>query len=548
MQQVQLLRQFGVLQKRLFVLVLSLECLGSALTLLLPLLVAQAFAEVFEFQSMRGRLLQKMGAVLPFPIPFLLGLALVIVLKLGLDFYRRKLKGRLLERFLSWLRQKLFTHHLRMDVREYERAGTSKYLLRFSGDLSSAQQLLSKGVLQFVADASLLLLGTGLMLYLHVQLGLLVLGLGIIAALILTRFNRKIEALESQRRDRKAGLLSFVNQRLSHIYSIKALNRERPELARFERRAGKIQTLGELYQKQAAWLNALIPFFIYTLLVLVLGVAYWGKHRGMPMGQDVLFAFILLLLTWKPVLQRVLQTGLVWKKGGISLRKIQVLLDKPLEASATDQAQNWRASSLKIQLQSHLSSSTNILELAPGTKLELSLDEAMQGKLLKKLAALEIPDPDQIWLDEYSIQDLVPKSVRRQFAFVSPLFPLYGKNVLEAIAYSRKHEDKARQNYAEWQQLFPELAGLALDTPVTERHLLTTSQQQLLQWLRAALTRKPFLIVQDATRYLPAETVAQLMELVQKQKQPSGILYLSDEKFSKKIHSVQVTFSTKHDM
>lgn len=521
MQYFQLLRQFGVLQKRLFVLVLGLECLGSALTLLLPLLVAQAFAEVFEFQSMRGRLLQKMGAALPFPIPFLFGLALVILFKLGLDFYRRKLKGLLLERFLSWLRQKLFAHHLHMEVQEYDRAGTSKYLLRFSGDLSSAQQLLSKGVLQFFADASLLLFGAVLMLYLQLHLGILILSIGGIAALIVARLNRKIEALESQRRDRKAGLLSFVNQRLSHIYSIKALNRERPELERFERRARKIQALGEQYQKQVAWLNALIPFFIYTLLLLVLGVAYWGKQQGMAIGQDVLFAFILLLLTWKPVLNRVMQTGLVWKKGGISLRKIQVLLEKSLETGADHQVQNWRANSLKIQF------SGSVWLIQRGEKHELSLDEVEQRKLLKTLAALEPLNEGQLCLDAHPFQDLSPKSIRRQLAFVSPLFPLYGKNVLEAIAYSRKHEEKACQIYTEWQQHFSELSELSLDTPVTERHLLTPSQQQLLQWLRAALTRKPFLIVQDSSRYLSTETVAKLMELVQQQQNSPGVLQLS---------------------
>lgn len=543
MQHFQVLRQFWVLQKRLFLLVLSLECLGSALTLLLPLLVAQAFAEVFEFQSMRGRLLQKVGAALPFPIHFLLGLALVILIKLGLDFYRRQLKGLLLERFLSWLRQKLFAHHLRMDVQEYDRGGTSKYLLRFSGDLSSAQQLLSKGVLQFVADASLLVFGVVLMLCLQVYLGVLILSIGGSAALILARFNRKIEALESQRRDRKAGLLSFVNQRLSHIYSIKALNRERPELERFERRARKIQVLGEQYQKQVAWLNALIPFFIYTLLLLVLGVAYWGKQQGIPIGQDVLFAFILLLLTWKPVLNRVLQMDLIWKKGGISLRKIQVLLEKPLETGADHQAQNWRANSLKIQF------SGSFWLIQGGEKHELSLNEVEQRKLLKTLAVLEPLNEGQIWLDVHSFQDLSPKSIRRQLAFVSPLFPLYGKNVLEAIVYSHKHEEKARKIYREWQQLFSELTDIGLDTPVTERHLLTPSQLQLLQWLRAALTRKPFWIVQDSSRYLPTETVTKLLEWVQQQKNPPGILYLStDSLFSKKINSPLVTFSPSHDM
>ena len=169
MQNTGLLRQFLDTQRPAFRLVLGLELLGSVLTLLLPLLVAQAFAEVFEFQSMRGRLLQKMG--LNFQPNFLLLLALAILAKLGFDYYRRYIKGLFMERFLTWLRHKLFTQHLHMQTQEYEKTGTSKYLMRFSGDLGSAQQLLNKGVFQFFADASLLTLGALLLLWLKRRAG-----------------------------------------------------------------------------------------------------------------------------------------------------------------------------------------------------------------------------------------------------------------------------------------------------------------------------------------------------------------------------------------
>ncbi|MBK9488158.1 MAG: hypothetical protein IPO07_04675 [Haliscomenobacter sp.] len=56
-----LLRSFLSEQRPAFAWALFLEFCGSALTLLLPLLIAQAYADIFEFQSMRGRMLQKFG-------------------------------------------------------------------------------------------------------------------------------------------------------------------------------------------------------------------------------------------------------------------------------------------------------------------------------------------------------------------------------------------------------------------------------------------------------------------------------------------------------
>jgi ABC-type multidrug transport system fused ATPase/permease subunit len=524
-----LLRSFLNAQKLALVWILLLEFCGSALTLILPLLIAQAYADIFEFQSMRGRMLQKFGWAMDFSPNWLLILSVAILVKVSFDYTRRWVKGIMIERFLGWLRQKLFLQHLRMSVQEYERSGTSKYLMRFSGDLGSAQQLLGKGVLQFFADASLLFLGALLILVLNAALGGLILGCSVFAGLVIARFNGKIEQLEERRRDRKAGLLAFVNQRLMHILTIKAMNRERPEQQLFEKRIQKIQDLGLQYQQQVALLNALIPFFTYLLLLLVLGTAYFWKKQGIPFSEDVLFALILILLTWKPVLNRVMKIGLVWKKGGISLRKIANLLDKPLETGLDLPEQHFRATLLQVDLKTtslaQEPDSVVNFQLRCGEQLHLTLEESQQNALLYAFAALTPPTVEgTLTLDQFSFAQLHPKTIRRQFSFVSPLFPLYGKNVREAIAYSPKHFAKAEKALAEWQQLFPELQNIQADTPLTERTMLTSTQLQLLHWLRAFLTHKPFMVLHDPFRFLNPLVCQQLQELLRPHLRKSGIL------------------------
>ncbi|AEE51827.1 ABC transporter transmembrane domain-containing protein [Haliscomenobacter hydrossis] len=526
-----LLRSFLSEQRPAFAWVLLLEFCGSALTLLLPLLIAQAYADIFEFQSMRGRMLQKFGWQVGFSPNWLLILSIAILGKAGFDYARKCLKGFMLERYLVWLRHKLFAQHLRMSAQEYEKSGTSKYLMRFSGDLGSAQQLLGKGVLQFFADASLLFLGVLLMLVLNRQLGLLMLGCSVLMGVIIARFNLRIEQLEERRRDSKAGLLAFVNQRLSHIYTIKALNRERPEQQLFNKRVNKIQDLGRQYQQQVALLSALIPFFIYVLLLLVLGAAYFWKKQGIPFPQDVLFALILILLTWKPVLSRVMQIGLVWKKGGISLRKMANLLEKPLERGHELPEKRFQPTHLRVDLTllspAQKTEACINFQLQRGEQLHLRLEEPQQNTLLNTLAALTTPIAGSLELDDVSFTQLHPKDIRRQFAFVSPLFPLYGKNVLEAIAYSRKHYAKAEQLLAEWQQLFPDLQSIQPDTPLTERAMLTSTQLQLLQWMRAFLTHKPFMVLHDPYRLLSPIVCQQLQQLLQQHQPKTGILNIT---------------------
>jgi ABC-type multidrug transport system fused ATPase/permease subunit len=247
-----------------------------------------------------------------------------------------------------------------------------------------------------------------------------------------------------------------------------------------------------------------------------------------------------------------MQIGVVWKKGGISLRKIDQLLAKPLEPAGADREHGWKAARVEVDLPETKTHPALQFQLQKGTQLHLELNESVQSILIKYLAALESPPEESIHLDELAIETLSPKSVRRQFTFVSPLFPLYGKNVLEAIAYSRKHQAKAATMLAEWQVLFPELRTIHADTPVTERTLLTSAQVQLLQWLRAFLTNKPFWVLQDAFRGLSANNCQQLQALLAQKKGKTGVLYLNDqpqfENNFEKINAAQVTFSSSTDM
>lgn len=246
---------------------------------------------------------------------WLIILSLFIIIKAALDFFRKKQQGALTETFLHWLRQKLFSHQLRMDVRQYEERGVGRYLLRFSGDLSSVQQFLSKGILQFSADVLLVVMGLGLLFWLDVWLG----GLVLVTALLLGGFvfilNKIIGKIETQRRDQKSALLSFINLRLLNIASLKAFNKETPERNRFDRRAEKIQKLGFSYYRWAALLEALVPFAIYALLAVAFLCIYHWKQTGYEFSSDKIFAFVLILLTLRSTLSRTMRISLVWKKG-----------------------------------------------------------------------------------------------------------------------------------------------------------------------------------------------------------------------------------------
>ncbi|HMN91114.1 MAG TPA: ABC transporter ATP-binding protein [Saprospiraceae bacterium] len=524
--------------------VLTLDILANCTVLLLPLVIAQTYALLFDFQSARGRLLEKAG--LPWGHSFWQWIAILsglILLKALLDLWRIRKRGELSESFLYQIRQRLFLHQLRMDIRQYEERGSGRYLLRFSGDLSSVQRYLMKGILQFAADIALIIMGLLLVLWLDWRLSSIVILSLAALSLIVRMLNRRIGVLEMQRRDQKSALLAFINLRLLNVASLKAFNRETPERQRFDKRAMKIKKLGFRYHRQAAWLETVIPLVLYGMLAMVFLCIYHWKQIGYIFDFDSVFAIVLLLVSWRSTFNRLLRIGLVWKKGNISLQKVARLLQQPIEpnlqkseVSLTDEP--LHATNLRLIFgEKILFDQLNFTLRSGETGFVEGETGAGKSALVKLLAGLYRPDAGALRFGDYDFSTVHPKSLRRQIAFVSNALPLYGRTVGEAIAYSPRHRQRAQRVFEQWQQLFPALQMIDFQTPLRESGRLSASQLQLIQWLRALLTKKPFLILDEPFRDLDKATAAMLWQQIPMQ---TAVLLLCANERASEVIDIQV--------
>ena len=66
--------------------------------------------------------------------------------------------GKLGEQLIFDLRNQLFEHQLKVNMEEYDKRGIGRYLLRYSGDLSSIHGYVTKGFIRFAADALMLVI------------------------------------------------------------------------------------------------------------------------------------------------------------------------------------------------------------------------------------------------------------------------------------------------------------------------------------------------------------------------------------------------------
>ena len=481
--------------------------LSSVTTLLLPVSIGKYYALVFGFTGTRSALLDIFPPHYYDTVPhFLILFTVLIFISMVLNYGKRYLIASTGELLIFELRNRLFHHQLRLDTRIYEEKGTGKYLLRYSGDLKSLQNYLTKGIIGFASDVGLLILCLAFLISISPLLALISL---ISSAVILGPIyllNQQLHRVSVIRRNKKAGLLSFVNQRLQTILTIKAFNRAVLEEKKFHKRSDKIYRAGLQFHRWSSLIYVLIPSFLYGMLALIMYVIYYQKTQGNELDQASLLAAFLLILTLLPVCRRSLRVGVIWKLGLISIQKLQKVLELPIEKSAGSEALMLTRGNLTVnQLSFGYEAQTIFQELSTtwtGHGLHVILGGAGSGKssMVKLLLGVYQSYQGHIYIDDQDIRTLSIKSLRKHISVVSDSFPLLGKTVFEAISYSRKPSKRSRaaKVLARVQQGLPSSSHLSLEDRIGDMgNNLSSSQRQVLQFTRALLTRKPIIILDE---------------------------------------------------
>jgi len=134
-----------------------------------------------------------------------------------------------------------------------------------------------------------------------------------------------------------------------------------------------------------------------------------------------------------------------------------------------------------------------------------------EGKstLVKLFAGLYLPDQGKIFYDGQALDSLDLKSLRKKITFISDEFSLIGRSVFEVISYSRNKTKmpKAQELLDAFQQKIPEKIQLKLTDKVMEGGVnLSKSQQKMLQYIRAILSEKPMILIDEPIRNLEKTT------------------------------------------
>lgn len=509
-------------------------------TVLVPIAIGRFYEFNFEFSSVRLKLFFS-----GFPLintdsfhAFLIFFIGIILIRFLFEYTNRYVIGILGERFSQSLREQLFAHQLRVLTPIYDAKGIGRYLLRYSGDLKSVQNYLTQGLFRFAQDIFLIAILLAVIGYYSIIMALIILTFIVCAFGFIFFMNLVLYRISVERRNRRSGMLSFVNNSLRSILSIKVFNKNVPFERRYNKRSLKLLDIGVKYQQITALINAVIPFITYSMVGITMLYIYRLKNSGVDFDRSSFLILILLIISFLSIFRRILTVNIVWKLGNISFEKLIAVFMLKTESTSYKR---------KIKIYNEVIVFKNVvynteisnnespfnLKIEPHS-ISFIKSSAGSGKSLtfiKLLLKIYNPSEGVIYFGKYAANKLSEREIRKQLTVVSSKIPLDGDTVFEAISYSRDPEKRLQCEKVlnELQQFVPKSQHLNLSSKIGEQSIhLNDSQKQLLLWCRALLTNKPIWILHFPFNYINENLRKHLLQIILDWKEKKTVIFIDE--------------------
>jgi ATP-binding cassette, subfamily B, bacterial len=454
---------------------------------------------------------------------FLLATGLAIF-EASLTFIRRIALARISTAVEADIRGDLYAHLQRLDVGFHDRWESGQLLSRATTDLSILRRFAGFGAIFLVILTAEVLLIFGLLLSLHLWLGLMVVSISIPILLLTRKFMREYFTYVRRIQDLQGDLTTTIEEGAKGIRVLKAFGRGRHAYDRFNEQST------ELYDTHIAriklhtrfvWLLSAIPDFALAAILLAGAIAVGGG--SLTIGGLVAFVTYVLILVWPiEALAWILALG----------EEAETAAGRVWEVFDTESTIDDRHGALAVDVATgsvrfdavgfvYPYGERRVLEevnlsIEPGETVAL-VGATGSGKttIATLLARLYDPTEGSITLDGVDIRDLTVESLRRQIGFAFEEATLFSASVRENLLMGAPGATEADVEWA----LEAAQAGFAatlpwgLDTRIGEQGLtLSGGQRQRLALARAIISKPRLLILDDPLSALDVRTEARVEE------------------------------------
>ncbi|GII01452.1 ABC transporter ATP-binding protein [Planobispora takensis] len=436
------------------------------------------------------------------------------------------LVGRVGERFLRDLRERVFTHLLRMPAAFFDRNPTGVLVSRMTSDIDALQDLVQLGLAQLVQNLLTLGLLAVVLTLLSWKLALVCLVLAPLVAWATIRFKRRSGRAYLAVRDETAATMSALQEGVTGVRITQAFGQGERRLAAFldgNRRLLRANVTA--VRVQAEYLPVL-EFAGAAATALVLGAGGLMVAGG-ELSLGTMTAFVLYLLgVFEPV-QQLSYLFNTAQASAAALGKLYGLLDTEPERryGTADRSTPDRPAELppggELRLDrvafGYPGAAAPVLDgvslrVPPGERLALVGPTGAGKSTLAKLAAgLYDPDGGTVTYAGADLREVSREALRRRVVLVPQEGHLFQGTVLENIRFARPGASESEVRAA--LDLIGATGRFDPHAEVGERGaLLSAGERQLVALARAALVDADVLMLDEATSSVDPGTESRITE------------------------------------
>jgi len=444
---------------------------------------------------------------------------------------------KLNEKFTLSLRNKLVEAQLNHTISTNKQKSYGKYLLRFSGDLSTIQNIVRFAIVDFIADILFLLFLFGLAFSLSPTLLIFEIIICVLLFVAVTFLDSRIEKTTQARRDQLSINLNWITNRLANFDTIQLFNRSRLEHKRYLKKSQRLYLRGLEYARSISLMKTLPKLFFSLQLFGILALISFLNRSQQIIDPRNGIAFILLVFYARSPFNRLYKLNARWQIASVSFHKIVAIMNQPKEAyelapyefnDAVISVEN-----LTFEYGHHLVfNNLNLVMHPKGITLVSGKFHKGKTTFVKLLTKQLLPNQGAIMIGDRDLNSIPTATWRKQFTLVSESTDFIGNTLFEALSYSKtmRKQIKAIQLIQEFgldqKQTSQEILKLKLEQFTAQ----SSNQEKIIfKFIRSFLSDKPLVIIDDIIHQLDLENQEKMCRFLHKIKSKKTVIITSNQ-------------------